>query len=203
MELWKIQGHDLAWHPRWLLRMTSLWEQRLDTIPTILLSFGTSRRVQRSDCSFYNERSESVIDRDFSLHEGTRKMPQDHNEVQLFQCNDRKKILKEREFWKKRFFTKRKHWKKEDSSTLYGCPASPITWDRINPPPPPGSKPSIRAKIKQQRLKDFKRPKLLYVTLREWKKKRVIPILVVEGQTATVRLVLLEKKWEQACQSIR
>ena len=45
MELWKIQGYDLAWHPRWLLRMTSLWEQRLDTIPTILLSFGTGRGI--------------------------------------------------------------------------------------------------------------------------------------------------------------
>ena len=76
MELWKIQWYDLAWPPRWLLRMTSLWEQRLDTIPTILLSFGTSPRVQRSDCSFCTQRSEGVIDRDFSLHEGTSRVPQ-------------------------------------------------------------------------------------------------------------------------------
>ena len=75
--------------------MTSLWEQRLDTIPTILLSFGTWRGIQRSDC---NERSEGVTDRDFSLHEGTRKMPIGHNRGATVSMDDRKKILKEREF---------------------------------------------------------------------------------------------------------
>ena len=102
---------------------------------------------------------------------------------------ERKKILKKRELFLRKGNTERKR-------ILPLCmvaAASPITWDRINPPPP-GSKPSTRAKIKQQRLKVFKRPKWLYTTLRKWKKKRVIHFLVVEGQTAKALLVWPEKK---------